>query len=126
MTLTREQIEEIRGVLACYDEIEAQYEAACDEENETGHPVDDRDAWAHDDGLARVAHDATRILRTLVEEAPEDGEVGTCRRCKRQIIWERDNDRDPYGFWLDNEHGTEVCTPGPNDEDFYHEPEEDQ
>lgn len=54
---------------------------------------------------------------------PEQGEVATCGRCGRSIIWEFDDELDPYGFWYD-ERGIEACTPTANDEDQYHQPAE--
>lgn len=56
---------------------------------------------------------------------PEDGAIDTCDRCKRPIIWYPDSDEAPYGFWYDQEHGTEACTPGENDENHYHFPKDE-
>lgn len=57
---------------------------------------------------------------------PSDGEEAECIRCGRRVIWEFDcdiegNQSTQHGFWYDAERGTEACTPGPNDEDNYHE-----
>ena len=62
----------------------------------------------------------------MSEQLPAHLEVGTCARCGRGIVWEFDDpttsNDNPYGFWYDQEYGTEACTPGPADDDRYHDP----
>ena len=50
-----------------------------------------------------------------------EGQCEICARCGQEIIWEFDNDIDPYGMWT-SEETLHACTPGPNDEDRWHTP----
>lgn len=60
-----EQLRAVSDLLAEYDEVEEDYRQANETAEETGGDVDNRDLWAHDDGLAAVAHSAVGLLRDL-------------------------------------------------------------
>ena len=49
-----------------------------------------------------------------------------CARCGHQIEWvpDRDENGEPFdtGWWVQVPNGWDACTPGPGDEDRYHEP----
>jgi hypothetical protein len=62
-----------------------------------------------------------------------DGETATCARCGHGIVWGLDADPDDpdemdepgaesYGLWFRADTGSDVCTPGPGDEDHWHAP----
>lgn len=47
----------------------------------------------------------------------------TCSRCSGSIQWVPDDPAVPtIGWWVGGPFGSEVCVPGPDDEDGWHQP----